>query len=151
MVPTTFEIIEVRDGWVRISDTVAPEDYFPWPEKRIALPSGWISGRYVGFELQTDKAFAEPDPGSPMVASTWETSEGFDHPLTYRHLLDCRGEWVRMLFTDYTSRELEGWARGVCSNVETSCDGAGGDYFEEGEKKPLGPNYKRKPSIWDKP
>lgn len=151
VVPTTFDIVEVRDGWVRITNVVAPEDYFAPGPLKYTLPSGWISGRYVGFELQGEKAFAEPDPGSPVVASSWETSEGFDHPLTYRNLLDCRGAWVKMIFKDHRSREHEGWARGVCSNVETSCDGTSGDYFESGEKKPFGPDYKSAPSIWDKP
>lgn len=151
MVPTTFDIVEVRDGWVRIENVIAPEHYFGDASRTPRLPSGWISGHYVGFDLQSEKAFAEPDPRSPMVASSWETPSGVDHPLAYRNLLECRGKWVKMVFTDYLAREREGWARGVCSNVETTCDGDSGDDFKPGEKKPYGPDARRAPSIWDTP
>ena len=142
---TVFDIIEVRDGWVRIGNPIAPDDYFAEGPPRTKLPSGWISGRYVAFEIQGDKAFAQPDPGSPVIASRWTTPTGGEHPMRYRHLLDCRGEWVKMLFTDHQSREREGWARGVCNSLETSCDGDGGDTFKPNEERPPGPEYKPPP------
>jgi hypothetical protein len=147
---TVFDIIEVRDGWVRIGNPVAPDDYFAEGPPRTKLPSGWISGRHVAFEIQGDKAFAQPDPASPVIASRWTTPTGGEHPMRYRHLLDCRGEWVKMLFTDHQSREREGWARGVCNSLETSCDGDGGDTFRPDEKRPSGPDYKPGPSIRDR-
>ena len=93
------------------------------------LPSGWISGRYLDFALQTDLAFAEPDPSSPVVAAHWEDEEG-GHPFGYRHPSACRGEWVRLKVTARDGVEREGWVRGVCGNQETTCDGVAGDYPE---------------------
>lgn len=115
-----FAIVEVRDGWVRIREAYDPAG------KALDLPEGWISARHVGFDLQTDKAFAEPDPTSAVVAKTRFTN-GVERRFAWRDLAGCRGAWVRMTFTGADGVEKSGWARGVCNSQETSCDGAKGD------------------------
>lgn len=122
-----FDILEIRDGWVRIG--VKEEKYLD-PTRPRPL-AGWISGRYVGFALQTDLAFAAPDPRSAVVASTWHQKGGEIRPFTYRNPSECRGKWVKLLVADHDRREREGWARGVCNGQETTCDGgADGDYYD---------------------
>lgn len=134
---TSFDIEETRNGWFRISNPYAPdtEDY----GKPSTLPSGWISGRYVGFALQSDIAFAAPDPQSQVIATSWHSPNGI-RQFGYRQPMECRGKWVRLLVTDMRGREREAWARGVCNSQETTCDGgAEGDYFDNDSKLPTGP------------
>lgn len=115
-----FGIREVRGGWVRIADPVDPEG------KALGVKEGWVSARHVGFDLQTDKAFAEPDPSSAVVGRTTFV-DGREERFAWRDLAECRGEWVRMTFTAVGAPPRQGWARGVCGGQETSCDGAKGD------------------------
>lgn len=119
-----FDVIETRDGWFRIANAYRADDNAGEPS---TLPSGWISGRHVGFELQTDKAFVAPDPGSAVVAAAWMDSDGALRLFEYRQPTECRGEWVRLKVTGHDRVEREAWARGVCNSQETSCDGARGD------------------------
>lgn len=120
----SFDVIETRDGWFRIANAYRADDNASEPS---TLPSGWISGRHVGFELQTDKAFVAPDPGSAVAAAAWMDSDGALRLFEYRHPTECRGEWVRLKVTGHDRVEREAWARGVCNSQETSCDGARGD------------------------
>lgn len=126
-----FDILEIRDGWVRIG----VKDPSGWGPAYPRPPAGWISARYVGFDLQSDKAFAAPDPKSRLIASAWNDADGI-HGFGYRNPSECRGAWVRLLVTDRQGRESPAWARGVCNNQETTCDGAAGDYFEPPEHMP---------------
>jgi hypothetical protein len=120
----TFDVIETRDDWFRIANAYRADDDAGQPS---TLPSGWISGRHVGFELQTDLAFVAPDPRSAVVAAAWMDSDGAFRRFEYRHPTECRGEWVRLKVTGHDRIEREAWARGVCNGQETSCDGARGD------------------------
>ena len=121
----SFQVVESRDGWFRITDA-APPDGSVTAEP---LPSGWISGRYVDFSIQTDLAFAEPDPSSAVVASAWRDEDG-GHQISYRRPSGCRGEWVRLLVAGRDGRERQGWLRGICDNQETTCDGVAGDLLD---------------------
>jgi hypothetical protein len=120
----SFDVIETRDAWFRIANAYRADDNAGEPS---TLPAGWISGRHVGFALQTDKAFVEPDPGSAVVAAAWMDSDGALRLFEYRHPTECRGEWVRLKVTGHDRIEREAWARGVCNGQETTCDGALGD------------------------
>lgn len=121
-----FDVVESRGGWFRIANARRWSDN---AGQRPTLPSGWISGRYLGFELQTDIAFAAPDPSSPRVATSWREQGGGGRFFRYRHPSACRGEWVRLMVTAQDGRERQAWVRGVCGSQETSCDGAGGDHI----------------------
>jgi len=117
-----IKVLESRDGWFRIGNPAWSRNLGGNPDG----PKGWIFGRYVHFAIQTDKAFAEPDPSSPVVATAWRDKEG-QHQIGYRHPHECRGEWVRLLVKDHDGAERLGWLRGTCAIQETSCDGVVGD------------------------
>jgi len=123
----TFDVVEARDGWFRI------ENARRWSQAgrgASTLPSGWISGRFVGFQLQTDKAFAAPDPASTVVVTSWEEDGGLSQ-FGYRHPTACHGEWVRLTVVGRDGRERQGWVRGVCGIQETTCDGVQGDLIAQ--------------------
>jgi hypothetical protein len=119
--PAHFDAVEARDGWFRV------ENAAPWSASNDAVRgvSGWLDGRAVGFSLQTHLGFAEPDPAS---AIRWR-SRSMEEPATVA-ALDCRGEWVKLLFRD-AGETREGWFRGVCGNPDTSCDMPPGDVYRE--------------------
>jgi len=124
---TEFDVVEARNGWFRIVNAA------PWQNegsRSTGLPSGWISGRFLDFQLQTDKAFAQPDAASAVVATSWRDSGGERHELGYRNPTACRGEWVRLTVTGHDGRAREAWVRGVCGNQETTCDGVTGDWID---------------------
>lgn len=117
-----FTVVEAKDGWFRI---VGAYRYGYGKPGDKALPSGWISGRYVTFQLQTEKAFAAPDPRSDIVAHV--RNDGGVYPFPYRQPSDCHGEWVKLRVTPKDGAERDGWVRGICANQETTCDGVQGD------------------------
>ena len=128
---TTFDVVESRDGWFRI------ENAQRWSQQGGAassLPSGWISGRYLTFQLQTDKAFEAPDPGARVVLTSWDDN-GTLTQFRYRNPTECRGEWVRLTVVDRNGRERQGWVRGICGIQETTCDGVRGDLLSEEETR----------------
>ena len=126
----TFDVVESSNGWFRI------ENARRWSEQSgpSSLPSGWISGRYLAFQLQTDKVFAAPDPGSRVEVASRDEG-GTLMQFRYRHPTDCRGEWVRLTVIGRDGREREGWVRGICGIQETTCDGVQGDLIEPGEAR----------------
>jgi hypothetical protein len=118
--PAHFDAVEARDGWFRV------ENAAPWSaEEAVQGVSGWLDGREVGFSLQTHIGLAEPDPASEI---RWR-SRTMEEPETVA-ALDCRGEWVKLLFRD-AGETREGWFRGVCGNPDTSCDMPPGDDYRE--------------------
>ena len=121
----TFDVVESRDGWFRIRNAQR------WSEqdRPSTLPSGWISGRYLNFQLMTDKAFAAPDPGSPVVVTSYD-EDGTLMQFRYRHPTACSGEWVRLSVAGRDGRDREAWVRGICGIQETTCDGVHGDLLE---------------------
>lgn len=120
-----IKVLESRNGWFRIGDPGWSRNIGPDPDG----PKGWIHGRYIHFAIQTDKAFAQPDPGSPAVATAWRDKDG-GHEIGYRHPRECRGEWVRLLVKGHDGREKLGWVRGLCAIQETTCDGVAGDLMK---------------------
>lgn len=116
---TGFDVVEARGGWFRIANVTSfdPADSHPLDI------SGWIEGRYLGFELQTDKSFAKPDPASPVVATNWADHDGVLHRFSFRNPTDCKGPWVRLSVTGHDGQERGAWARGVCGSQDTTCVG----------------------------
>jgi len=117
-----FDVVEARGGWFRIENGRAWGDTLDAPLRPV---SGWISGRYVAFSLQTEMGFAEPDPRSAVRYRSRDRIQ--PHMLV---ALDCRGEWVKLLFSD-GGEIREGWFRGVCGIQETSCDSLVGDRYRD--------------------
>ena len=123
------KLLESRNGWFRIGDPGWSRNLGGDPDG----PKGWIFGRYIDFALQTDKAFERPDPGSPVVATSWWDNKNGQHPFDYRLPRECRGEWVRMLVKGHDGPERLGWVRGICAIQETTCDGVVGDLMRPEE------------------
>lgn len=123
----TFDVVEARDGWFRIENARRWSQQGRGPS---SLPSGWISGRYLAFQLMTDKAFAEPDPNSAVVVTSFMEDGGLSQ-FAYRNPTDCRGEWVRLTVVGEDRREQQGWVRGICGAQETTCDGVRGDLIAD--------------------
>jgi hypothetical protein len=121
---TGFRVVEMQDGWARITDVTSVDGTATGPD-------GWIDGRHIGFEAQTEVAFAAPDAASDVVwaGEQWPFADG---------LLDCSGAWALIRFgtVDGSGPEpvvtgpVTGWVRGVCANQLTTCDGIWGDWRE---------------------
>ncbi len=123
---TEFDIVEAKNGWVRIENASVWDS-----EINAKLPAGWISGQMVRFQLQTEKAFAAPDPKSKIL---WQSTPGYSG-VDVLGITDCRGEWAKVKFNLRSDdprvliRQTPkfAWFRGICSAQETSCDGVKGD------------------------
>jgi len=115
-VGTDLDVIEARDGWFRVLS------YDPFPSVK-----GWIPGRYIEFDLQTDFVHAAPDANSAVVATSWDLPDGGGRMFfTWREPSDCKGKWVKARFTGRDGIERDGWAAGVCADQYTTCDGVYG-------------------------
>jgi hypothetical protein len=116
-----FRVVAMRDGWAKVTGATSFE-------RKATGPDGWINGRQIAFEAQTQIAFAAPDAGSQRVWSG-------DHSPFPTAVLDCHGEWALIVFEDDefvdTGRVVRGlvtgWVRGICAAQETSCEGMAGD------------------------
>jgi hypothetical protein len=127
----TFDVVESRNGWFRIENARRWSDSASGPS---SLPIGWISGRYLTFQLQTDKVFAAPDPHSRVVLTSWDDN-GTLMQFRYNHPTECSGEWVRLTAIGRDGSEQEGWVRGICGIQETTCDGVHGDLIDQNEAR----------------
>jgi hypothetical protein len=123
----TFDVVESRNGYFRIRNAHRWSDAGGGAS---TLPEGWISGRYLTFQLMTDKVFAEPRPDAPVVLTSWD-EDGTLMQFRYRNPTECRGEWVRLTVIGRDGRERQGWVRGICGIQETTCDGVRGDLLSE--------------------
>jgi hypothetical protein len=128
---TTFDVVESRNGWFRIANARRWTQVGHGPS---TIPSGWISGRYLTFQLQTDKVFEAPDPSSPTVLTSW-MDNGTLTQFNYRNPTECRGEWVRLTVVGPDRAERQGWVRGICGIQETTCDGVRGDLVDASEPR----------------
>ena len=106
-------VTEMQDGWAHVTNVVA------WNDQTTA-PDGWINGDDIQFTAQTDVMFAAPDPASDVV---WETNN-YSYIKT---LLDCDGEWAKVIMRTDNEVDFTGWVRGICAVQETTCDGTFGD------------------------
>jgi hypothetical protein len=116
---TEFDVVEAQNGWFRIEKAAEWSDGSTVPTK---LASGWISGRFIGFTLQTEVGFAAPNPESARLFE----SRQWGGPDNMRGITDCKGEWVKISY-GLVAAPKQAWFRGVCGNQETSCDGVQGD------------------------
>jgi hypothetical protein len=125
-----FHVVEMRDGWAKVTGATSFE-------RTATGPDGWIDGRQIAFEAQTQIAFAAPDAGSERVWS----GDNWPYPTA---VLDCDGDWALIVFEDYEFVDVfendefvavdrvvnglvTGWVRGICAAQETSCEGKAGD------------------------
>ncbi|MDO4776165.1 MAG: hypothetical protein Q4A06_01800 [Cardiobacteriaceae bacterium] len=96
--------------------------------------SGWLDAKHIGFTLQSRRLYAAPDAKSAikLALSDWLGERGDVI------LRDCQNEWVQIDYRQRERRNPDGsiaqipdseqqtlesvWARGVCGNLETTCD-----------------------------
>jgi hypothetical protein len=143
--PPSFTIIESKNGWLRIKDAgfdtqlvgnVVPQTY---------SGEGWISGKGVRVNLQTQLGFAAPSHDSPWLVDG--RPDQFFDSIEQAAVVGCSGKWVLvdwpfdpnppddrkpLIYREQAivSRNpviLRAWSTGVCNNQETSCDGVNGD------------------------
>ena len=109
-------IVEIRDGYADLRRVVA------WSDPDRTAPDGWVDAAELGFVVQTEKGFAQPDPSSEVVwqGQDWIYTDMIDT------LLACEGEWVALQMVDAKTPDPV-WVRGVCNGQETTCDGVQGD------------------------
>jgi hypothetical protein len=106
-------VTEMRSGWAHVTNVVS------WNDKTTA-PDGWINGDDIQFTAQTDVMFVEPDPSTDVV---WKMND-----YSYiKALLDCDGEWAKVIISTDNEVDFTGWVRGICATQETTCDGTFGD------------------------
>ena len=127
----TFDVVGSHDGWFLIENARRWSQQGRGPSN---LPSGWISGRYLAFQLQTDKVFESFDPGSRVILTSWEDN-GTLMQFGYRQPTECLNEWVRLTVIGRDGREQQGWVRGICGIQETTCDGVRGDLLSADEAR----------------
>lgn len=128
----TFDVIEARDGWLKIrnaSDEMSTGDAnLPRP---VYQGAGWIEAGDAQVGIQSARGYARPDAGSERLLDLrddWLTERA-----TLRGIAACDGEW---LLLDYEMRNSDkweplaardrtrgrAWFRGVCASAETTCD-----------------------------
>lgn len=123
--PALFTVVEARNGWVRIADVRIPDA--KTGTHRASAIQGWVSGRMVGYSLQTEVGFQRPDPASPALIQH-DGGVILDDAIG---ISGCSGEWARIDYGDPRSPQ-RAWFRGLCGRIETTCDGRNGDESEEG-------------------
>lgn len=128
--PVGFTIVEARNGWVRIAEVSIP-DPGSGAHQASAI-SGWVSGKKVGYALQTEAGFERPDPNSPALIQQ-DGGVVLDDAIG---ISDCSGEWARIDFGDPRSPK-RAWFRGLCGSIETTCDGRVGDESRDEDTPPL--------------
>ena len=109
-----FDVFEARGGWFLIGTLMGTGN------RRETW--GWVHGSKITFALQTDIAFTEPTPASPRAVTVWQDRDGV-HAIDYGPPLDCKGHWVQLSVSGRDRRPRIAWARGICANQETTCDG----------------------------
>lgn len=125
---TGFAVLESRNGWFRIGNAYNEGI----SDRSRKYPEGWIHGSKLGFELQSDLAFAAPDPASAPVVTDWQDKDGAYHRFTFRTPVRCKGHWVQLHVKGHDGVERLAWARGICDVQETTCDG--GTYETRGDR-----------------
>jgi hypothetical protein len=124
-IATEFSITGAKDGWFRIDQATVP-NYGDDNDKSAFTGEGWISGRYVGFWLETDALHRISWTTSPVVVDFSQKGpngeEGGVDKFKLERVYNCRGFWVEVGGT-YFGKHVRGWAWGICANQVTTCGG----------------------------
>ena len=135
---TEFSVTGAKDGWFRIDQATVP-DYIDDNDKSAFKGVGWVSGRYVGFSLETWRLNSISWTTSPVVVDFTKKGgpngeDGGSDNFKLERVYDCRGFWVEVGGT-YFGKHVRGWAWGICASQVTTC--GGGWAMPEDE---IGPN-----------
>jgi hypothetical protein len=126
-------VIGVKNGWFLIEGAFYGDYDLPEKLPPVYAGRGWVSGRLLTTELQTDSLKTAPGKNAPdVVEASW-----FDATA----ILDCKGDWLRIevplstkdrtlkpkLPSDDPANIVRGWAWGrlSCTQQRTTCDFGG--------------------------
>lgn len=118
-------ITGVKDGWFRIR-RAEMVDYIGDDDKVVFDGEGWVSGRFLGLELNGSYLRDGPSQDAPVAfdfASAPKDADGLavgPDSFVVDRLRDCEGDWVEVEGTLLDARH-QGWATGTCANQVTTC------------------------------
>jgi len=143
--PAHFEIVETRNGWLKIRGAAFDPSLSETPGPPIYAGTGWISGLGVNVTLQSRLGFAAPSHQSPVLIDGRPSDRLFDESRP-RRIIACDGRWILADWPDLPHPRddapawayrpeavvekdplvLRAWVTGVCNIQETTCDGVDG-------------------------
>lgn len=132
-----FRITASRDGWLRIEGAKDDPSRSGGAARATYAGSGWISGGFVRFKVQSAHGHRAPDAASERIVDLGDDALTDLARLT--RVVACSGDWALVEFVpekrrdpatqallDATDRSpRRAWFRGTCANQETSCDSVG--------------------------
>jgi hypothetical protein len=120
-----FSVTGAKNGWFRIDRATVP-DYIEDSDKTVFDGVGWISGRYIGFWLETHELNRISWTTSPVVLDFSKKGpngeDGGTDNFKLERVDDCRNFWVEIEGT-YFGEHVRGWAYGICASQVTTCGG----------------------------
>ncbi len=142
-----FTILGSQDGWFHVESIGVDEQI---AERKVApgyLGKGWVLGRKIGFNIQSEIGFEKPhkiadslrfDPGNDRIKAGTNVvadlmGQSRSEKIKIVAAVGCHEDWVLVelsiapLEKPKESRSRRAWFRGICDIVETSCDGLASD------------------------
>lgn len=121
-------VIGAKNGWFLI-DRAEFEDYGDGKPGVAFRGEGWISGRYLQFDVEDAPVRAAPAKTAALVgrAQVAASYNGNGEYLQIGRALSCKGAWIeiegdiRDAETRKSLRKVRGWVTGGCSNQVTTC------------------------------
>lgn len=131
-----LRITASRGGWLRIDGAHDDPARSGRPARATYGGSGWVSGRFVRFKVQSAQGYRAPDAASERVVDLGDDALTDMAALT--RVLACSGAWALVEFVQERRRDpvsqgladvadrtpQRAWFRGICANQETTCDAA---------------------------
>lgn len=118
-------VVAAKNGWFLI-DRAEFEDYGGGKPGVVFRGEGWISGRYLQFDVEDGPVRATPSDTAPVIDRA-RPGESKSEYLGVTRALGCKGAWVeiegeiRDADTRKRLRDVRGWVTKVCSNQVTTC------------------------------
>jgi hypothetical protein len=143
-----FTIIGSQDGWFQVKSIGVDEQIAERKVDSGYMGEGWVSAKKIGFNIQSTIGFDKPhdvteplrfEPDNDLVKTKSRIvadlmGEGRLGEVKFRTSAACQKGWVLTEFSfsprekPKESRIRRAWFRGICDNIETSCDGLASDY-----------------------
>lgn len=124
----TFDLVEARDGWLKIKGASDEMSEKPRP---VYQGEGWIEAGDMQVGVQSARGYARPDAGSERLLDL--KGDWLRDRVALRGIVACDGEWLLLDYEMRNNEKLEplapkdrkrgrAWFRGICGSEETSCD-----------------------------
>lgn len=108
-----------HEGWFRIESAYFIDYYLSEKDQVFFEGEGWVSGRYLGLNLEGDRLFAAPSREAAVTFVFSENPDAHDNFVLER-LHACLGYWVEVEGTSAGER-IRGWTNDTCSSQVTTC------------------------------